>query len=106
MLTVVRYSLMRSFSTSALIDTTSAPEMPRTVFAASCTAASAAFAKLSADEPMIVMTFATSATFRLLGCQDHAVAADRVAALDVDLGAVDGLAGRSFVLLLPRELPR
>jgi hypothetical protein len=32
--------------------------MPRTVFAASCTATSAAFAKLSGDEPMTVMTFA------------------------------------------------
>ena len=30
--------------------------MPRTVFAASRTAASAAFAKLSGDEPMIVIT--------------------------------------------------
>src|SRR5436853_2366136 len=61
MFTVVRYSLIRSPSTSALIETTSAPVMPRTVFAASCTAASAAFAKLSGDEPMIVITFATSA---------------------------------------------
>src|SRR5919204_2719133 len=61
MFTVVRYSLMRSFSTTALIVTTSAPEMPRSVFAASCTAASAALAKLSGDEPMIVITLATSA---------------------------------------------
>src|SRR6266542_438053 len=59
---VVRYSLMRSFSTTALIVTTSAPLMPRSVFAASCTAASAALAKLSGDEPMIVITFATSDT--------------------------------------------
>jgi fused signal recognition particle receptor len=35
MSTVVRYSLMRSFSTTALIDVTCAPWMPRTVFAAS-----------------------------------------------------------------------
>ena len=47
---------MRSPSTRALIETTSAPVMPRTVFAASCTAASAALAKLSGDEPMIVIT--------------------------------------------------
>ena len=38
--------------------------MPRTVFEASCTAASAAFAKLSLDEPMIWITFTTSAIFR------------------------------------------
>src|SRR5256885_11315464 len=61
MFTVVRYSVMWSPSTTALIETTSAPEMPRRVFAASCTAASAAFAKLSGEEPMIVITFATSA---------------------------------------------
>ena len=61
MLTVVRYSVIRSFSTSALIETTSAPEIPRTVLAAYCTAASAAFAKLSGDEPMIVITLAMSA---------------------------------------------
>src|SRR5919198_205008 len=61
MLTVVRHSLMRSFSTTALIVTTSAPVIPRSVFAASCTAASAALAKLSGDEPMIVITFAISA---------------------------------------------
>jgi hypothetical protein len=30
--TVVRYSLMRSFSTMALIDMTCGPWMPRTVF--------------------------------------------------------------------------
>jgi hypothetical protein len=35
MFTVVRYSLMRSFSTTALIVTTSAPLIPRSVFAAS-----------------------------------------------------------------------
>src|SRR5688572_21369016 len=61
MLTVVRNSVMRSFSTTALIEITSAPVMPRRVFAASCTAASAAFAKLSGDEPMSVMTLATCA---------------------------------------------
>jgi hypothetical protein len=61
MFTVVRYSPMRWCSTTALIDTTSAPVMPRIVLAACYTAASAAFAKLSVDEPMIVMTFATSA---------------------------------------------
>src|SRR4051812_15445621 len=44
--------------------------MPRTVFAASCTAASAALAKLSGDEPMIVITLATSdisSSFGLVG---------------------------------------
>jgi hypothetical protein len=35
MFTVVRYSLIRSFSTTALIETTSAPEIPRRVFDAS-----------------------------------------------------------------------
>jgi hypothetical protein len=57
----VRYWLIRSPSTTADIMTTCAPEIPRIVFAASCTAASAAFAKLSGDEPMIRTTFATSA---------------------------------------------
>src|SRR5436309_4630403 len=52
---------MRSFSTTALMETTSAPWMSLTVFDASCTAASAALAKLSGDEPMIVITFAMSA---------------------------------------------
>ena len=47
MSTVVRYSLMRSFSTVALIETTCAPWIPRSVFAASWTAASAAFANES-----------------------------------------------------------
>ena len=61
MFTVVRYWLIRSPSTSALIEITSAPVIPRIVFAASCTAASAAFAKLSGDEPMIVTTLATLA---------------------------------------------
>src|SRR5206468_329010 len=61
MLTVVRYTLIRSPSTTALMETTSAPLIPRSVFAASWTAASAAFAKLSGDEPMIVITFAMSA---------------------------------------------
>src|SRR2546423_10697497 len=61
MFTVVRYSVMRSFSTVALIDTTSAPVIPRSVLAASDTAAAAASAKPSVDEPMIVTTFATSA---------------------------------------------
>jgi hypothetical protein len=61
MFTVVRNSVMRSFSTTALIEITSAPVIPRNVFAASCTAASAALAKLSGDEPMTVMTLATSA---------------------------------------------
>src|SRR5919108_591603 len=61
MLTVVRYSLMWSSSTTALMETTSAPWMSRTVFAASRTAASAALAKLSDDRPMTVMTFAISA---------------------------------------------
>jgi hypothetical protein len=51
---------MRSFSTTALIETTWAPEIPRSVLAASCTAASAALAKLSGDEPMIVTTLAMS----------------------------------------------
>src|SRR6266498_4179174 len=60
MLTVVRYWVMRSFSTTALIETTWAPLIPRSVFAASWTAASAAFAKLSGDEPISVTTFATS----------------------------------------------
>src|SRR5213080_2916466 len=53
--------VIRSPSTTALIETTSAPWIPRSVLAASCTAASAAFAKLSGDEPMIVITLATSA---------------------------------------------
>src|SRR5438105_551286 len=61
MFTVVRYAVMRSFSTTALIETTSAPVMPRSVFAASCTATEAASAKPSLDEPMIVTTLATSA---------------------------------------------
>src|SRR5919108_804951 len=61
MFTVVRYSVMRSFWTTALIETTSAPVIPRSVFAASATAAAAASAKPSLDEPMIVTTFATSA---------------------------------------------
>src|ERR671939_1175325 len=61
MFTVVRYSVMRSFSTRALIETTSAPVIPRSVLAASDTAAAAASAKPSVDEPMIVTTFATSA---------------------------------------------
>ena len=65
MFTVVRYWLIRSPSTSALIETTCAPEIPRRVFAASCTAASAALAKLSGDEPMIVTTFATWAMLLL-----------------------------------------
>src|SRR5439155_26075171 len=59
--TVVRYSVMRSFSTTALIETTSAPVIPRSVLAASDTATAAASAKPSLDEPMIVTTFATSA---------------------------------------------
>src|SRR6476659_9542461 len=59
MFTVVRYSTTRSFSTLHVIETTSAPEIPRRVFDASATAASAALAKLSGDEPMIVMTLAT-----------------------------------------------
>src|ERR671923_469247 len=61
MFTVVRYSVMRSFWTTALIETTSAPVIPRSVFAASSTATAAAWAKLSVDEPMIVTTFAMSA---------------------------------------------
>src|ERR687887_851267 len=61
MFTVVRYSVMRSFWTTALIETTSAPVIPRSVFAASDTAEAAASAKPSLDEPMIVTTFATSA---------------------------------------------
>src|SRR5690242_2208861 len=61
MFTVVRYSLIRPPSTTALIETTSAPVMPRTVFAASWTAASAALAKLSGDDPITVMTLAMSA---------------------------------------------
>src|ERR687886_1764857 len=61
MFTVVRYSVMRSFSTVALIEITSAPVIPRSVLAASDTAAAAASAKPSVDEPMIVTTFATSA---------------------------------------------
>src|SRR3954453_20219508 len=61
MFTVVRYSLMRSFSTVALIEITSAPVIPRSVLAASWTAASAALAKLSLDDPMIVTTLATLA---------------------------------------------
>ena len=61
MFTVVLYVLMRPFSTFALIEITSAPEIPRSVFAASWTATSAAFAKLSGDDPMIVTTLATSA---------------------------------------------
>src|SRR5207253_6720630 len=61
MFTVVRYSVMRSFSTEALIETTSAPVIPRSVLAASDTATAAASAKPSLDEPMIVTTFATSA---------------------------------------------
>src|SRR5215207_8841708 len=67
MSTVVRYSLMRSFSTTALIEVTWAPWIPRSVFAASWTAASAAFAKLSGDEPMIVMTLAIPAIRAPLG---------------------------------------
>ena len=67
MFTVVRYSLIRSPSTSALIDTTWTPLMPRIVFDASCTAASAALAKLSGDEPMMVMTLATLAMRSPLG---------------------------------------
>ena len=47
-----------SFSTSALIETTATPVIPRTVLDASWTAASAALAKLSGDEPITVMTFA------------------------------------------------
>src|ERR671925_663983 len=54
MFTVVRYSVMRSFWTTALIETTSAPVIPRSVFAASATAAAAASAKPSLDEPKIV----------------------------------------------------
>src|SRR5437016_7507865 len=61
MFTVVLYVAIRSFSTVALIETTSAPVMPRSVFAASCTALSAALAKLSGDCPMIVTTLTTSA---------------------------------------------
>ena len=49
MFTVVRNCVMRSFSTTALIEMTSAPEMLRIDFDASCTAASAAFAKLSGE---------------------------------------------------------
>src|SRR5919197_4733224 len=64
MFTVVRYAVIRSFSTTALIETTSAPVIPRSVLAASDTAEAAASAKPSVDEPMIVTTFATSAIFR------------------------------------------
>src|SRR6266496_3165615 len=60
MFTVVLYWLIRPFSTFALMETTSAPLMSRIVFAASCTAASAAFAKLSVEWPMIVTTLATA----------------------------------------------
>src|SRR5918994_6010952 len=95
MSTVVRYSLMRSFSTTALIEVTCAPWMPRSVFAASWTAASAALAKLSGDEPMIVMTLAIPAIRAPLDLEDDpVVVVGRVAAfddpnlLDLDLGSV------------------
>src|SRR2546425_1596447 len=61
MFTVVRYSVIRSPSTTALIETTSAPLIPRSVLPASCTALAAASANPSGDDPMIVTTFATSA---------------------------------------------
>src|SRR6478609_3707691 len=61
MSTVVRYSLIRPSSTCALIETTCAPLIPRSVFDASWTAASPAFAQLSGDEPMILTTLATAA---------------------------------------------
>src|SRR5207247_8953004 len=92
MFTVVRYSAMRSFSTTALIETTSAPVIPRSVFAASCTAASAALAKLSGEEPMMVMTFATFAmqppplVAAVVRFHDHAVPGDRVVAVNHDRG--------------------
>ncbi len=60
MLTVVRYMVIRSPSTSQLMLTTSAPVMPRIVFAASATATCAAWAKLSGELPMMVTTLATS----------------------------------------------
>jgi hypothetical protein len=59
MLTVVLKFEIRPSSTSALIETTSAPVMPRTVFAASCTASSAALANDSDECPITWMTFAT-----------------------------------------------
>jgi O-acetyl-ADP-ribose deacetylase len=58
MFTVVRYSVIVSPSTTPLIVTTSIPWMSRTVFAASVTAAWAAWAKLSGEVPTIVITFA------------------------------------------------
>ena len=73
--------------------------MPRSVFAASWTAASAAFAKLSGEEPMIVTTFANSTCLPLfLGLgnwsDDDAIPADRVLAPDEDvLDAEDPMTG-------------
>ena len=53
MFTVTRYSVMCPPSTFVVMETTSAPLMLRSVFAASSTALAAALAKLSGDEPMI-----------------------------------------------------
>src|SRR5687768_7698013 len=66
MLTVVRYSVIRPSATSALIEMTSAPVMPRSVLAASWTATSAASAKPCGDDPMMVTTLATFAMRFLL----------------------------------------
>src|SRR5918995_3097682 len=115
MSTVVRYSLMRSFSTTALIEVTCAPWMPRTVFAASATAASAALAKLSGDEPMTVMTLAIPAIVLLSLSADPVVMKGVVASLPdedfdhpllfVDFGAIkrglDGLLERASPARLP-----
>src|SRR5215510_1898423 len=67
--------------------------MPRRVFAASWTAASAALAKLSGDEPMIVTTLAMPAIRTPLGlrsARDQPVVEGAVAAfLDLDLDLPD-----------------
>src|SRR5829696_714260 len=99
MFTVVRYMLIRSLSTSALMEITSTPWIPRTVFAASCTAASAALAKLSGDWPMTVMTLAMSAirapSVTDLGSERDLVIVERTVAsllhpdfFDLRLGAI------------------
>jgi signal recognition particle subunit SRP54 len=61
MFTVVRYCVIRSPSDSHVIEMTSAPVIPLSVFEASSTAAAAASAKPSGEEPTIVITFATCA---------------------------------------------
>ena len=59
MLTVVRYCVIWSPSTSQLIEMTSAPVIPRSDFAASVTATCAASANPTGELPITVTTFAT-----------------------------------------------